>query len=466
MSPLIEEALKATVILFLIRLNRIGFLVDAAIMGFAVGTGFAVIENMYFLQMLPDTSTGIWIVRGFGTAIMHGGATAIFAVAGRALMSQRKDLGAVVFIPGLLVAAVIHSIFNHFFFSPITTTLGVLVVLPALMSFVFQQSEKSVEAWLDVGFDADTELLELINSGDLSESNVGEYLHSLKERFEGPVVADLLCYLRIHVELALRAKGLLMMRESGFEITPDDETRAKLEEMKFLEKSIGTTGKLAISPFSADEPKGSLAVLRAWQVDMTDSATTMRSIRSFVRRTGRMTPSQERALSELWPRFGIDYDDGFLDLDEVFGRQADRVLEIGFGNGDTLVQAAADHPEIDYVGIEVHEPGVGHCLLQGRDAGISNLRVIIHDAIDVLHDQIADSALSQNQPLFSGSLAEKAPSQASHRQRALSCSRGEKIAHGWIAPYRHGLAELRGTYRRNYVGIRRVRAGCSTSTYR
>lgn len=248
-SPLIEEALKATVILLLIRLNRIGFLVDAAIMGFAVGTGFAVIENMYFLQMLPDTGTGVWIVRGFGTAIMHGGATAIFAVAGRALMSQRKDLGAAVFLPGLLVAAIIHSIFNHFFFSPIMTTLGVLVVLPALMSFVFQQSEKSVEAWLDVGFDADTELLELINSGDLSESNVGAYLHSLKERFEGPIVADLLCYLRIHVELALRAKGLLMMRESGFEITPDEETRAKLEEMKFLEKSIGTTGKLAITPF-------------------------------------------------------------------------------------------------------------------------------------------------------------------------------------------------------------------------
>lgn len=128
---------------------------------------------------------------------------------------------------------------------------------------------------------------------------------------------------------------------------------------------------------------------------MTDSDITLRSIRSFVRRTGRMTPSQERALSELWPRFGIDHDDGFLDLDEVFGRHADRVLEIGFGNGDTLVQAAADHPETDYVGIEVHEPGVGHCLLQGRDADIRNLRVIAHDAIDVLNDQIADDALSR-----------------------------------------------------------------------
>ena len=129
------------------------------------------------------------------------------------------------------------------------TTLAVVVLLPLLMMVVFQQSEKSVESWLDVGFDADTELLELINSGGFSESHVGEYLHTLKERFEGPIVADLLCYLRLHVELALRAKGLLMMRESGFDIPADEETRAKLEEMKFLEASIGKTGKLALKPF-------------------------------------------------------------------------------------------------------------------------------------------------------------------------------------------------------------------------
>jgi RsiW-degrading membrane proteinase PrsW (M82 family) len=248
-SPFVEELLKALIVIGLIRLNRIGFLVDAAIFGFAVGAGFAVIENMYYLQVLPDTSTGVWIVRGFGTAIMHGGATSIFAVAGRTLLSQRKSLGLLAYVPGLVIAVVVHSIFNHFFLSPIATTLGVLIVLPTLMAIVFQQSEKSVEEWLDVGFDADTELLELINSGGFSESHVGEYLHTLKERFEGPIVADLLCYLRLHVELALRAKGLLMMRESGFEVTTDEETLAKLEEMKFLEASIGKTGKLALSPF-------------------------------------------------------------------------------------------------------------------------------------------------------------------------------------------------------------------------
>jgi len=85
-SPLIEESMKALVVLILIRLNRIGFLVDAAIFGFAVGSGFALVENIFFLQALSDTNVGVCIVRGFGTAIMHGGATAMFAVAGRALM--------------------------------------------------------------------------------------------------------------------------------------------------------------------------------------------------------------------------------------------------------------------------------------------------------------------------------------------------------------------------------------------
>ena len=92
------------------------------------------------------------------------------------------------------------------------------------------------------------EMLELINSGRLSDSPVGRYLHTMKRKFRGPVVADLLCYLRLHTELALRAKGVLMMRENGFDVPIDDETRSKLTEMRFLERSIGRTGLLALKP--------------------------------------------------------------------------------------------------------------------------------------------------------------------------------------------------------------------------
>jgi RsiW-degrading membrane proteinase PrsW (M82 family) len=248
-APVVEEALKALLIVALIRNNRIGFLVDAAIFGFAVGAGFAIFENLFYLQYSPTMSLGTWIVRGFGTAIMHGGATAIFSIMAHTLMGQHPGKGRVLLLPGFVVAIVVHSLFNHFFFPPVINTLVVLASLPVLLGVVFQLSEKSVSDWLGMGFDADTELIELINSGEFSASKVGLYLHSLKEKFDGPVVVDLLCYLRLHTELSIRAKGLLMLREQGFMHKAGEETRAKLEELKFLKSSIGPTGLLAIKPF-------------------------------------------------------------------------------------------------------------------------------------------------------------------------------------------------------------------------
>jgi hypothetical protein len=91
-------------------------------------------------------------------------------------------------------------------------------------------------------------MLDLINSGRLSDSPVGAYLHTLKDKFKGTVLADILCFLRLYTELALRAKGILMMRESGFDVPIDDETRAKFEEMRYLERSIGRTGLIALQP--------------------------------------------------------------------------------------------------------------------------------------------------------------------------------------------------------------------------
>ena len=106
-------------------------------------------------------------------------------------------------------------------------------------------------------------------------------------------------------------------------------------------------------------------------------------------RAGRITPAQQRALDELLPRFGIAYAPAALDLDRVFGRAAPRVLEIGFGNGDTLVELAARSPERDFIGVEVHPPGIGHCLLAVESHGLANVRVIVHDAVEVLAHQVA-----------------------------------------------------------------------------
>jgi len=120
-----------------------------------------------------------------------------------------------------------------------------------------------------------------------------------------------------------------------------------------------------------------------------------RSIRSFVRRTGRVTASQQRALEELWPATGVAFEPAPLDLEALFGRRAPVVLEIGFGDGETLVRQAAAHPELNFLGVEVHEPGVGHCLIAARAAGATNLRLIRHDAVEVLQQQIVAGSLAR-----------------------------------------------------------------------
>ena len=131
-----------------------------------------------------------------------------------------------------------------------------------------------------------------------------------------------------------------------------------------------------------------------------DKAPPRRPIRSFVMRAGRMTVGQSRALEDLWPRYGVEYSAAPLDLDTVFGRRAPRTLEIGFGNGEHLAKLAAAHPERDYLGIEVHRPGVGHLLMLAENAGVTNVRVSDHDAVEVLREQIPAGALDEVLVLF------------------------------------------------------------------
>jgi protease PrsW len=248
-APFIEEALKGAIIVWLIRRHAIGFPVDAAIFGFAVGTGFAVIENLYYLGVFSDSHAAVWVVRGFGTAIMHGGATAIFGIVAHTLAEQRQSQGIAEFLPGLLAAMLIHSLYNQFLFAPVYSTLGILLVLPPVIYIVFQRSEHMLQRWLAVDFDADTHMLELLNSGGLQDSRLGRHLEFVKQHFPPEAVADMLCYLRLHVELSMRASAMLLMRESGLQPEIEPDVRAMVEELRYLEKSIGRTGQHALKPF-------------------------------------------------------------------------------------------------------------------------------------------------------------------------------------------------------------------------
>jgi hypothetical protein len=263
-SPVVEESLKALVIIYLFRSHKIGFLVDSAIMGFAVGAGFALVENFQYLQIYPTASFGVWIVRGFGTAIMHGGVVAMFAIMSQALTERQMKINPLYYLPGLAVAIFLHSIFNHFLVAPVLQTIGTLFILPPLLHLVFQQSSRALHEWLELDFDADADLIEMIESGQFSESKIGRFLEDLRGKFEGPVLVDMLCYLRVYTELAIRAKAALMARESGFNLPVGERTREKFEELHFLEKSIGKTGCLAMKPFLQIERKD------LWQMHVID----------------------------------------------------------------------------------------------------------------------------------------------------------------------------------------------------
>jgi RsiW-degrading membrane proteinase PrsW (M82 family) len=263
-APLVEEGLKALVIVYLFRSSRIGFLVDAAIMGFAVGAGFAVIENFHYLQIHGSAHMAIWVVRGFGTAIMHGGAAALFAIISQTLTERQMKIDPLRYLPGLAVAALLHSIFNHFLVAPVLQALGTLIILPPLLHLVFQRSARAMHEWLELDFDADARLITMITSGEFTESKIGRFLDDLRSKFEGPVVVDMLCYLRVYTELAIRAKAALMARENGIELPVGERTREKFEELHFLEKSIGKTGCLAMKPFLLMERKD------LWQMHVID----------------------------------------------------------------------------------------------------------------------------------------------------------------------------------------------------
>jgi tRNA (guanine-N7-)-methyltransferase len=120
-----------------------------------------------------------------------------------------------------------------------------------------------------------------------------------------------------------------------------------------------------------------------------------RPIRSFVLRAGRITAAQQRALEELWPRYGLRLGDTPFEWDTVFGRTAPRCLEIGFGTGELLASLAAANPATDYLGIEVHRSGVGRLLLEVERLGLGNLRVVCHDAVEVLAAGVRDGSLAE-----------------------------------------------------------------------
>jgi RsiW-degrading membrane proteinase PrsW (M82 family) len=248
-GPVVEELLKGSLIVGLFAFNRIGYLVDAAICGFAVGAGFAVAENMLYLYDFLDAGIGVWLVRGFGTAIMHGGSTAIFASAAqlflaRSLRAEARAfrLQPLAFLPGLAAAIVIHAAFNHLPDQPVLAMAVVLLAVPFALMAIFAVGEKRAHRWLAEDRDLHVRLLADLESGAFAHGPHGQALDALAAA-KGPDVA---AYARLIVQLIVRAETTLQSLQGRESVELGADLRADFERLHALERALGASVAAAV----------------------------------------------------------------------------------------------------------------------------------------------------------------------------------------------------------------------------
>lgn len=245
-APFVEETLKIMPVIYLIRKNRLGFAIDGAIAGFASGAGFALVENLFYLSQLPADNMFLWVVRGFGTAVMHGGTACVFAII--ALSGKENEKSLIKWARGFLLAVLIHAFYNQFIISPLYSSLLVIIILPLLIIYIFDRSEKSLRNWMELELDSEIKLMLMIRKGEFAMTRPGKYVMSIKDRFPKEVTFDMLCYIKLYIELSIKVKSILMLNESGLSAERNDSSAEKLEELKHLEKCIGRAGIYAIAP--------------------------------------------------------------------------------------------------------------------------------------------------------------------------------------------------------------------------
>ena len=247
LAPAPEEIIKSLFVFWLILGKKAGFMIDAAIYGFAVGAGFALVENSLYLYHETEAGLFVAIIRGFGTAFMHGGCTSLMAVV--LINAKHRDA----FFPlniliALVAAYLIHSAFNHFYIQPLLQTLGIVLFLPLVFVFIFNRNEKQLQNWLETEFSSEIELLQAMKKGQLSHTRAGEYLARLKSRFQGETILDMYCYIQLYLELSIRAKRNLMLRENGLPPVFEQDMASKLQELHNIKKQIGKVGEMALAP--------------------------------------------------------------------------------------------------------------------------------------------------------------------------------------------------------------------------
>ncbi len=253
-APWIEEFIKGLMVIGLFRFNRIGFKLDAVISGFAIGAGFSVIENIIYLTRFPDLSPAVWMIRGLGTAVMHGTATAIFAVIAHELAERENreaasdfDFRLWWFVPGFVAAGLVHLVFNQFPSTPLIAMIATLVIAPFLIMALFKYGAQEAQEWLAQESAEHRIALAAWRADGYPDDSSGRKIAAFAARSTPAVAQTIRSYCETLTALVLAAEiALHQQAERTDEVEVDAAAEfAKLEQ---LENALGRTSLGALRP--------------------------------------------------------------------------------------------------------------------------------------------------------------------------------------------------------------------------
>jgi RsiW-degrading membrane proteinase PrsW (M82 family) len=262
-APWIEEAIKGLIMIGLFRFNRIGYKLDAVISGFAIGAGFSVVENIIYLTMFPNYGTGTWLVRGVGTAVMHGTTLAILAATAHEFAERETreaagdfDFNLLWFVPGYLIAVALHTAFNQFPEKPLVAMLGAIIVAPIALIGIFYFGTAEAQRWLVAEFAEHKIQLKVLRSGKWPDSPAGRKIEALASRLGPEASKRIRRYWELQAWLVTQAEETMMEQAEGEVKVDAGEITAAVAELAGLKRALGRSTFHALSallPFSRND---------------------------------------------------------------------------------------------------------------------------------------------------------------------------------------------------------------------
>ena len=262
-APWIEEAIKGAIVVILFRMNRIGFKLDAVITGFAIGAGFSVIENIIYLVRLSQYGTGTWLVRGLGTAVMHGTTLAILAATAHEFAERETreaasdfDFNLLWFVPGYFAAVAIHMAFNQFPERPLIAMLGASLFAPVAILGIFQFGTTEAEKWLKQDYGEHKAQLAALRAGNFPENRCGRKIAALAGRLQTDGAERVRRYLEVQTWLVAEAEETLIEEDEGDAVFDRKQILDAFAELDELRRAMGASTYAQLNrllPFSRND---------------------------------------------------------------------------------------------------------------------------------------------------------------------------------------------------------------------